>query len=144
MRKTDFAFWTFLLMTALAGVTTLLNVSQTYSATSPNSSLYRQLDLFGDVLERVRSDYVEKPDDSKLIKNAINGMLGALDPHSAYLSAESFSDMQVQTRGEFGGLGIEVTMENGVVKVVSPIEDTPAAKAGLMSGDLITHLDKEQ
>ena len=144
MRKTDFAFWTFLLMTALAGATTLLNVSQTYSATSPNSSLYRQLDLFGDVLERVRSDYVEKPDDSKLIKNAINGMLGALDPHSAYLSAESFSDMQVQTRGEFGGLGIEVTMEDQVVKVVSPIDDTPAARAGVQANDLITHLDNEQ
>ena len=144
MRKTDFAFWTFLLMTALAGVTTLLNVSQTYSATSPNSSLYRQLDLFGDVLERVRSDYVEKPDDSKLIKNAINGMLGALDPHSAYLSAESFSDMQVQTRGEFGGLGIEVTMEDQVDKVVAPIDDTPAARAGVQANDLITHLDNEQ
>ncbi len=144
MRKTDFAFWTFLLMTALAGATTLLNVSQTYSATSPNSSLYRQLDLFGDVLERVRSDYVEKPDDTKLIKNAINGMLGALDPHSAYLSAESFSDMQVQTRGEFGGLGIEVTMEDQVVKVVAPIDDTPAARAGVQANDFITHLDNEQ
>jgi carboxyl-terminal processing protease len=144
MRKTDFAFWTFLFMTALAGATTLLNVSQTYSATSPNTSLYRQLDLFGDVLERVRSDYVEKPDDSTLIKNAINGMLSALDPHSAYLSAESFSDMQVQTRGEFGGLGIEVTMEDQVVKVVAPIDDTPAARAGVQANDLITHLDGEQ
>ncbi len=144
MRKTDFAFWTFLLMTALAGATTLLNVTQTYSATSPNSSLYRQLDLFGDVLERVRSDYVEKPEDSKLIKNAINGMLSSLDPHSAYLSPESFSDMQVQTRGEFGGLGIEVTMQDQVVKVVSPIDDTPAARAGVQANDLITHLDGEQ
>jgi len=143
MRKTDFAFWTFLFMTALAGATTLLNVSQTYSATSPNTSLYRQLDLFGDVLERVRSDYVEKPDDSKLIKNAINGMLSALDPHSAYLSAESFSDMQVQTRGEFGGLGIEVTMEDQVVKVVAPIDDTPAARSGVQANDLITALDGE-
>ncbi len=141
MRKTDFAFWTFLFMTALAGATTLLNVSQTYSATSPNTSLYRQLDLFGDVLERVRSDYVEKPEDAKLIKNAINGMLSALDPHSAYLSAESFSDMQVQTRGEFGGLGIEVTMEDQVVKVVAPIDDTPADRAGVQANDLITHLD---
>ena len=92
----------------------------------------------------MRSDYVEKPDDSKLIEAAINGMLTALDPHSAYINPKNFRDMQVQTRGEFGGLGIEVTMENGVVKVVSPIEDTPAAKAGLMSGDLITALDKEQ
>jgi carboxyl-terminal processing protease len=92
----------------------------------------------------VRSDYVEKPEDAKLIEAAINGMLTALDPHSAYLNPKHFRDMQVQTRGEFGGLGIEVTMENGVVKVVSPIEDTPASRAGLMSGDLITHLDKEQ
>jgi len=96
------------------------------------------------VLERVRSDYVEKPEDPKLIESAINGMLTALDPHSAYLNPKHFRDMQVQTRGEFGGLGIEVTMENGVVKVVAPIEDTPAARAGLLSGDLITALDKEQ
>ena len=92
----------------------------------------------------MRADYVEEPTDSKLIESAINGMLTALDPHSAYLNPKHFRDMQVQTRGEFGGLGIEVTMENGVVKVVSPIEDTPASRAGLMSGDLITHLDKEQ
>jgi carboxyl-terminal processing protease len=144
MRKTDFAFWTFLMMAVLAGATTVLNVSRTYSATSPNSELYRQLDLFGDVFERVRSDYVEKPDDSMLIENAINGMLAALDPHSSYMSPKNYRDMQVQTRGEFGGLGIEVTMENGVVKVVSPIDDTPAAKAGILANDLITHLDNEQ
>ncbi|MEQ1711175.1 MAG: S41 family peptidase [Hyphomicrobium sp.] len=144
MRKTDFAFWTFLTMTGLAAVTTVLNVTQTLSATGQNSELYRQLDLFGDVLERVRSDYVEKPDDTQLIENAINGMLAALDPHSAYLSPKHFRDMQVQTRGEFGGLGIEVTMENGVVKVVSPIDDTPAFKAGVQANDLITHLDNEQ
>ncbi|MEQ1652795.1 MAG: S41 family peptidase [Hyphomicrobium sp.] len=145
MRKTDYAFWSFLLMTGLAGATTVLNVTQTYSATpSANSELYRQLDLFGDVLERVRSDYVEKPDDTQLIENAINGMLASLDPHSSYMSPKSFRDMQVQTRGEFGGLGIEVTMENGVIKVVSPIDDTPASKAGLMANDLITHLDNEQ
>ncbi len=144
MRKTEFAFWTFLLMTGLAGATTLLNVTRTYSATSSNSELYRQLDLFGDVLERVRSDYVEKPDDSMLIELAINGMLSSLDPHSSYLSPKNYRDMQVQTRGEFGGLGIEVTMENGVIKVVSPIDDTPAAKAGLQANDLITHLDNEQ
>ncbi len=144
MRKTDFAFWTFLTMTGLAAATTVLNVSQTMSATGQNSDLYRQLDLFGDVLERVRSDYVEKPDDTQLIENAINGMLAALDPHSAYLSPKHFRDMQVQTRGEFGGLGIEVTMENGVVKVVAPIDDTPAFKAGVQANDLITHLDNEQ
>ncbi len=144
MRKPDFAFWTFILMAGLAGVTTMLNVNQTYSAASPNSEIYRQLDLFGDVLERVRSDYVEKPDDTQLIESAINGMLAALDPHSAYLSPKHFRDMQVQTRGEFGGLGIEVTMENGVVKVVSPIDDTPAYRAGVQANDLITHLDNEQ
>ena len=144
MRKTDYAFWTFLLMTGLAGATTLLNVTQTYSATSSqNSELYKQLDLFGDVLERVRSDYVDKPDDTALIESAINGMLSSLDPHSSYLSPKNFRDMQVQTRGEFGGLGIEVTMENGVIKVVSPIDDTPASKAGLMANDLITHLENE-
>ena len=144
MRKTEFAFWTFLLMTGLAAATTLLNVTRSFSATSSNSELYRQLDLFGDVLERVRSDYVDKPDDPMLIESAINGMLSSLDPHSSYLSPKNYHDMQVQTRGEFGGLGIEVTMENGVVKVVSPIDDTPAAKAGLQANDLITHLDNEQ
>lgn len=145
MRKNDYAFWSFMLMTGLAGVTTLMNVTATHSATpSQNTELYRQLNLFGDVFERVRSEYVEKPDDTQLIENAINGMLTSLDPHSSYMSPKNFRDMQVQTRGEFGGLGIEVTMENGVVKVVSPIDDTPASKAGLMANDLITHLDNEQ
>ena len=143
-RKTEVAFWSFIVMTALAGVTTVLNVGRTYSATPPSTEIYRQLDLFGDVLERVRSDYVEKPDDTMLIESAINGMLTALDPHSAYLSPKHFRDMQVQTRGEFGGLGIEVTMENGVVKVVAPIDDTPAAKAGVQANDLVTHLDGDQ
>ena len=145
-RKSDFAFWAFMLMAGLAGATTVFNVSRTYSATANNTEIYKQLDLFGDVLERVRADYVEKPDDAMLIDAAINGMLSALDPHSAYLNPKNFRDMQVQTKGEFGGLGIEVTMEqgSGVVKVVSPIDDTPAAKAGLMANDLITHLDGEQ
>ena len=96
------------------------------------------------MFERVRADYVEKPDDSKLIEPAINGMLNGLDPHSSYMDPKSFRDMQVQTRGEFGGLGIEVTMEDGLVKVVAPIDDTPAAKAGVMANDIITHLDDEQ
>ncbi len=144
MRKTDYAFWTFMALAGTAGLTTVLNVTRTYSATSPNAEIYKQLDLFGDVLERVRSDYVEKPDDSALIDSAINGMLAGLDPHSAYLNPKNYRDMQVQTRGEFGGLGIEVTMENGVVKVVSPIDETPAAKAGLQANDLVTHLDGEQ
>ena len=143
MRKPDYAFWTFMTLAVMAGTTTVFNVSRTYSATTPNAEIYKQLDLFGDVLERVRSDYVEKPDDGMLIDSAINGMLAALDPHSAYLNPKHFRDMQIQTRGEFGGLGIEVTMENGVVKVVSPIDDTPAAKAGVQANDLITHLDGE-
>ncbi|MEA2934094.1 MAG: carboxyl-terminal processing protease [Variibacter sp.] len=104
---------------------------------------YRQLNLFGDVFERVRGDYVEKPDDGKLVEYAINGMLNGLDPHSSYMDAKSFKDMQVQTRGEFGGLGIEVTMEDGLVKVVAPIDETPAAKAGVMANDIITQLDDE-
>jgi carboxyl-terminal processing protease len=143
-RKADYAFWTFVTLSAIAGVTTVFNVTRTYSATAANSEIYKQLDLFGDVLERVRTDYVEKPDDSKLIESAINGMLSSLDPHSAFLNRKHFTDMQVQTRGEFGGLGIEVTMENNVVKVVAPIDETPAARAGVMANDLITHLDGEQ
>ena len=107
------------------------------------SELYQQLNLFGDVLERVRRDYVEPVDEKTLIENAINGMLTALDPHSSYMNPKTYKDMQVQTKGEFGGLGIEVTMENGVIKVVSPIDDTPASKAGLQSGDLIFALDGE-
>src|SRR6186713_1416947 len=114
------------------------------SAKAAAADTYRQLNLFGDVFERVRADYVEKPDDSKLIETAINGMLAGLDPHSSYMDPKSFRDMQVQTRGEFGGLGIEVTMEDGMVKVVAPIDDTPAAKAGVMANDVITQLDGEQ
>jgi carboxyl-terminal processing protease len=108
-----------------------------------SADTYRQLNLFGDVFERVRTDYVEKPDDGKLVESAINGMLAGLDPHSSYMDSKSFRDMQVQTRGEFGGLGIEVTMEDGLVKVVAPIDETPAAKAGVMANDIITHLDDE-
>ena len=108
-----------------------------------DSDTYRQLDLFGEVFERVRADYVENVTDEQLIEAAINGMLSALDPHSSYMNAKNFRDMQVQVRGEFGGLGIEVTMENGLIKVVSPIDDTPAAKAGLKPGDFITQIDGE-
>lgn len=144
MRKSEYALWALLVVAVIAAGTTMVSLARSPSASAANSEIYKQLDLFGEVLERVRADYVEEPKDAKLIESAINGMLTALDPHSAYLNPKHFRDMQVQTRGEFGGLGIEVTMENGVVKVVSPIEDTPAARAGLMSGDLITHLDKEQ
>jgi len=110
-------------------------------AQSNNSETYRQLNLFGDVFERVRSEYVEEVSDEELIEAAINGMLTSLDPHSSYLDAKSFQDMRVQTKGEFGGLGIEVTMEQGYVKVVSPIDGTPAERAGIQPGDFITHLD---
>ncbi|ANB36029.1 S41 family peptidase [Rhodovulum sulfidophilum] len=108
-----------------------------------NSSVYEQLDLFGDVFERIRSQYVEEVDPTKLIEAAINGMLTSLDPHSSYLPPKDFDDMQVQTRGEFGGLGIEVTQEDGFVKVVSPIDGTPAEEAGIESGDFITHVNGE-
>ena len=104
---------------------------------------YSQLNLFGNVFERIKADYVEKPDDAKLIEGAINGMISSLDPHSRYMNEKGWSDMQETTHGEFGGLGIEVTMEDGLVKVVAPIDDTPAAKAGILSGDLITHIDDE-
>ena len=109
-----------------------------------NADTYRQLNLFGDVFERVRADYVERPDDAKLVEAAINGMLNGLDPHSSYMDSKSYRDMQVQTKGQFGGLGIEVTMEQGLVKGVAPIDETPAARAGIMAGDIITHLDDEQ
>jgi carboxyl-terminal processing protease len=106
--------------------------------------IYRELDLFGQVLERVRSDYVEEVNDQQLIEAAINGMLSSLDPHSSYLNSKNFRDLQTQMRGEFGGLGIEVTMENGLVKVVSPIDDTPAARAGIKPNDYIVQIDGEQ
>jgi carboxyl-terminal processing protease len=107
------------------------------------SETYRQLNLFGDVFERVRSQYVEPVDDKTLVESAINGMLTSLDPHSGYLNEDSFTEMQVNTKGEFGGLGIEVTMENGFVKVVSPIDDTPAFRAGIQAGDYIVEIDGE-
>ena len=145
MRKTSL-----ILLGAAAGAAMALLATQPRmifvgaSAKAAAADTYRQLNLFGDVFERVRADYVEKPDDSKLIETAINGMLAGLDPHSSYMDAKSFRDMQVQTRGEFGGLGIEVTMEDGLIKVVAPIDETPAAKAGVMANDIITQLDGEQ
>jgi carboxyl-terminal processing protease len=145
MRKTSLMF-----LGAIAGAGLTLLVTQPHTGfvgssakAAAGSDTYRQLNLFGDVFERVRADYVERPDDSKLVESAINGMLAGLDPHSSYMDPKSFRDMQVQTRGEFGGLGIEVTMEDGLVKVVAPIDETPAAKAGIMANDIITHLDDE-
>jgi len=113
----------------------------TISAVAASSETYRQLNLFGDVFEKIRTDYVEKPEDAKLIESAISGMLSGLDPHSSYMDPKSFKDMQVQTKGEFGGLGIEVTQEDGFVKVVTPIDDTPASRAGLLAGDFIVEID---
>ena len=111
--------------------------------TAKTTNVYEQLDLFGDIFERIRSQYVTEVDEAELIEAAINGMLTSLDPHSSYLSPKDASDMRVQTRGEFGGLGIEVTQEEGFVKVVSPIDDTPADAAGVEAGDFITHVDGE-
>jgi len=143
VRKFRFALLGLLILAVIAAGATMVGLAQSAPASEGNSALYEDLNLFGAVLARIRSNYVEKPDDNKLIEDAINGMLMALDPHSTYMNAKEFREMQVQTRGEFGGLGIEVTMENGAIKVVSPIDDTPASKAGILSGDLIVALDKE-
>jgi len=143
VRKFRFALLGLLVLAVIAAGATMVGLAQSAPASEGNSALYEDLNLFGAVLARIRSNYVEKPDDNKLIEDAINGMLTALDPHSTYMNAKEFREMQVQTRGEFGGLGIEVTMENGAIKVVSPIDDTPASKAGILSGDLIVALDKE-
>jgi carboxyl-terminal processing protease len=143
MRKASLLFAGVLLGAVGAVGITNSQVQTGGSASAAASDTYRQLNLFGDVFERVRADYVESPDDSSLIESAIDGMLTSLDPHSSYLSAKDFKDMQVQTSGKFGGLGIEVTMEEGVIKVVSPIDDTPAARSGILAGDLIIALDGE-
>jgi carboxyl-terminal processing protease len=116
-------------------------VPPAFADATGNSDTYRLLTLFGDVFERVRADYVDPVPDKELVENAINGMLTGLDPHSNYMDAKAFRDMQVQTKGEFGGLGIEVTQDNGWIKVISPIDDTPASKAGIKSGDLITAIN---
>jgi carboxyl-terminal processing protease len=145
MRKTSLV-----ILGAAAGMAITLLANQPHAIFSVTSAkaaaddAYRQLNLFGDVFERVRSDYVEVPDDSKLIESAISGMLAGLDPHSSYMDAKSFREMQEETSGEFGGLGMEVTMEDGFLKVVAPIDDTPAAKAGILANDIITKIDDEQ
>ena len=132
---------------ALGAAAATVTLHTTYvsgsTALAAASDTYRDLNLFGDVFEKIRTDYVEKPDEEKLVEAAINGMLSSLDPHSSYMDAKAYRDMQVQTRGEFGGLGIEVTQEDGNIKVVTPIDDTPASKAGVLSGDLITAIDGE-
>src|SRR5262245_28694130 len=144
MRKTSLILLGAAAGAALTFITTQPQiVFDASSAKAAAADIYRQLSVFGDVFERVRSDYVEKPDDSKLVESAINGMLTGLDPHSSYMDAKGLQEMQIQTTGEFGGLGIEVTMEDGLIKVVAPIDDTPAQKAGIMANDIITHLDDE-
>jgi carboxyl-terminal processing protease len=130
-------------LTAAIGVA-IVTAGYTATQAADRSETYRQLNLFSDVFTRIRANYVEPVDDKKMIEAAINGMLTSLDPHSSYMNAENFEDMQVQTKGEFGGLGIEVTMENGLVKVISPIDGTPADKAGVKAGDYITALNGEQ
>jgi carboxyl-terminal processing protease len=122
-------------------VSTSAAASTTANLRSNNADTYRALKLFGDAFSLVRADYVDNVSDKKLVQGAINGMLTALDPHSNYLDAKGYNEMQVETRGEFGGLGLDVSMENGLIKVVSPIDDTPAARAGLKPGDLITQID---
>ncbi|MEM9062838.1 MAG: S41 family peptidase [Pseudomonadota bacterium] len=139
MRKTMMAMMAGVALGAMVPMMVSTVTAQDNSA----KNTYAYLDLFGDIFERVRSNYVEEVDEQQLIEAAIEGMLTSLDPHSSYLPPQNFQDMREQTKGEFGGLGIEVTMENGFVKVVAPIDDTPAAKAGLEAGDFVTHIDGE-
>ncbi|MEM0988304.1 MAG: S41 family peptidase [Pseudomonadota bacterium] len=139
MRKTILA----LLAGTIIGASVPMLSGHSIAQDNSARNTYEYLDLFGEIFERVRSSYVEEVDEQKLIEAAIEGMLTSLDPHSAYLPPKNFQDMREQTRGEFGGLGIEVTMEDGFVKVVAPIDDTPAAKAGLEAGDYVTHIDGE-
>ena len=131
---------------ALAGTSLATLVLQTEllpHASAAPSETYRQLSLFGDVFEKVHTKYVERPDKAKLIESAISGMLTSLDPHSAYMGPNEFKEMQAETHGEFGGLGVEVTMEEGLIKVMAPIDDTPAARAGILANDIITQIDSE-
>jgi carboxyl-terminal processing protease len=125
----------------IGGFISFITIGTSYGA---NTDTYKQLNLFGDVFERIRSQYVTEVNDEELIEAAIKGMLTSLDPHSNYLNAKRYEDMRVQTKGEFGGLGIEVTMDKGVILVVTPMDDTPASRAGIMSGDYITKINGEQ
>ncbi len=144
MRKTSLVLLGVAIGASAVVVGSHTGISRGGSAVAESAAIYRSLNLFGDVFDKVREDYVEKPDDKKMVESAISGMLTSLDPHSSYMDPKSFQDMQVQTRGAFGGLGIEVMEENGLVKVVAPIDDTPAANAGILSGDLITAIDGQE
>ena len=119
----------------------LLNFS--YAKSEDDKEVYKHLNLFGEAFEKIKNNYVEKVSSKELVEAAIEGMLSSLDPHSTFLNTDELKELKVQTKGEFGGLGIEVTLENGFVKVISPIDDTPASRAGILAGDLITHLDDE-
>jgi carboxyl-terminal processing protease len=130
-----------LILLGAVAATALSHVPGIATAATSKADTYKQLNLFGDVFDRIREDYVEEPDQKKMMEAAINGMLTSLDPHSSFMNAEKFSEMSVQTKGEFGGLGIEVSMESGVIKVVTPIDDTPAAKGGILANDLIIKID---
>ena len=143
MKRTSRLAKTFATTLAVGAMFAFVLASQPKADEHNEAKTYELLNLFGEVFERVRNEYVDETEDRKLIEAAISGMLNSLDPHSTFLDAETFSEMQVQNKGEFGGLGIEVTMENGLVKVVSPIDDTPAFNAGIQPGDLISHLDGE-
>ena len=127
-----------------ASAMSLVYGSSGNAANAAGSETYKQLAIFGDIFERVRAQYVTPPEEKALVESAINGMLTSLDPHSSYLNPEAAQDMRVQTKGEFGGLGIEVTMENELIKVITPIDETPAARAGVLAGDLISEIDGEE
>jgi carboxyl-terminal processing protease len=144
MRKTSFVLLGAAVGAAMVLFATEAHISSLPSAKAAVADTYSQLDLFGGVFEMVRADYAEVPDDAKLIESAINGMLAGLDPHSSYMDAKSFRDLRVEVHGEFGGVGLEVIMENGFIKVVAPIDGTPAAKAGILAGDIITKIDDDQ
>jgi carboxyl-terminal processing protease len=141
MRKVSLVLAGAVMGAGLTGMVTQTKLLTSTSALAASAEVYRSLNLFGDIFEKIRTDYVEKPDEQKLIEAAINGMVSSLDPHSAYLDAKSFRDMDSDMRGQFGGLGIEVTMEDGVLKVAKPIRDTPASKAGILASDIIREID---
>ncbi len=144
MRKVSLVLAGAIAGAGLTGLATQTGLLSSTSAVAASAEVYRSLNLFGDIFEKIRTDYVEKPDEQKLIEAAINGMVSSLDPHSAFLDAKSFRDMDIDMRGQFGGLGIEVTMEDGVLKVAKPIRDTPAAKAGILAGDIIRQIDGDE
>jgi carboxyl-terminal processing protease len=141
MRKKELALGAFLVALVVTGGFLSMPLVQRQPAQATSPEIYKKLELFGDVLERVRAEYVEKPDDAKLIENAIKGLVNGLDPHSAYLTPKEYQDEQADTRGEFGGLGIDVMMEEGAIKVIAPLDNMPADRAGVLAGDAITALD---